>query len=395
MNPWLSVGLFGLAVVYLFVPSDLIPDHVPYFGYLDDLTALAVSGFVMVRAVSDSWCYRMSQRGDATLAHEVWALTDERVGNTSQTLGVAERLGLPVRIRRIEYTPRIRIPNLARGGSLIGVDEETLRLKPPWPKLVIATGRRLAPVSRHIKRRSLGRTKIVQIMDPEWAPGQFDLVVVPEHDRVVRGRNVMRVTGAPHRITPERLAKAAQEWSFDEAVYPRPWVGVLVGGDAKGIRFDEAKATELGNYASEAVGLHGGSLLITTSRRTHRSAADALLAAISVPVYFHRWSLNGKNPLFVFLAVANYIVVTGDSISMCAEACAAGKPVYIYAPHGLASRKYRRYHDDLYAKNLARPFSSTLSDGWQAPPFDPTAEVAARVITLISDRAPSARTPLA
>src|SRR5215831_4008262 len=235
VRPWLCVGLIGFAIAYLFAPDDLIPDHVPYFGYLDDFAVLGLCGLVVVRAAFEHRDYRMLHPWDAPLANEVWALTDERAGNTSQTLGVAERLGLPVRIQRIQYTPRIRVPNWARGGSRIGVDQETLRLEAPWPKVVIAAGRRLAPISRHIKHRSLGRTKIVQIMDPEWASADFDLLVIPKHDRIVGGRNVVRVTGAPHRITPERLATAAQEWSIDERLYPRPWLAVLVGGDAKGI----------------------------------------------------------------------------------------------------------------------------------------------------------------
>src|SRR5262249_53891721 len=124
-------------------------------------------------------------------------------------------------------------------------------------------------------------------------------------------------------------------------------------------------------------------LLVTTSRRTHPLAADALRAALSVPVYFHRWSPDGKNPYLALLAIADFIVVTGDSISMCAEACAAGKPVYIYAPTGLTTRKYHRYHEELYASNLARPLSSTLRAGWQATPFDPTTEVVSAVLQLI------------
>jgi hypothetical protein len=55
--------------------------------------------------------------------------------------------------------------------------------------------------------------------------------------------------------------------------------------------------------------------------------------------HFHRWSPGQKsseNPMMGYLALADVLVVTGESESMLAEASAAGKSVQIYP---LPSRK--------------------------------------------------------
>ena len=48
------------------------------------------------------------------------------------------------------------------------------------------------------------------------------------------------------------------------------------------------------------------------------------------------------------------VVITGDSVSMCSEACATGKPVYIFAPDGSVSYKHNRLHQELFRLGHAR-----------------------------------------
>ena len=78
-------------------------------------------------------------------------------------------------------------------------------LAPPWPDLVIGCGRNTAAPTLAIRRASGGRTVAAQIQDPRVGRGEFDLMCVPEHDRL-RGPRVMVTTGAIHRVTAERLA---------------------------------------------------------------------------------------------------------------------------------------------------------------------------------------------
>jgi hypothetical protein len=80
----------------------------------------------------------------------------------------------------------------------------------------------------------------------------------------------------------------------------------------------------------------GGSLLVSTSSRTSDAAIDALQAGLDVPNYFYRWQASDPaNPYFGMLAVADRLVVTGDSIAMLSEACATERPVQIFDLGGM------------------------------------------------------------
>lgn len=293
----------------------------------------------------------------------VWALLDDRAGNRSQCLGVAEALGLEYRVKEVRYSPLAHLPNMMLGKSFLGLSMESrLGFKPPWPDLIIAAGRRTAPVARAIKARNGGRSKLIQIMHPgNSGLSDFDLVAVPSHDSPVSGRNVLTILGAPHGITPTLLSDAASEWGGKVAGLPAPRIAVLVGGSTRRRTFTTEMGRKLGVLANNMAHAAGGSLLISTSRRTGAGPEEAMLSQIGVPHAIFRWGQEGPNPYRGYLALADAIVVTGDSVSMCSEVCATEAPVYIYAPPGLITDKHARLHDQLYEQGYARPLSSEWS----------------------------------
>ncbi|MGE5475196.1 MAG: mitochondrial fission ELM1 family protein [Bacteroidales bacterium] len=314
-------------------------------------------------------------------AAEVWVLADDRAGNVGQCLGVAEALGRPFEVKQIRYGRLARLPNLLRGASLVGLDGASrAALTPPWPRLVIAAGRRTAPVARWLKRRC--GAKLVQIMDPgPGGRGDFDLIAVPRHDGKGLDRaNVLPVTGAPHRVNDAKLAEAAASWRERFAHLPRPWIGLIVGGTTKNREFTAEMARILGERVGALAAASGGSVLVTTSRRTGEAAETALLAALPEPRFVHSWRAGGDNPYFGFLALADALVVTGDSVSMACEACASPAPVYLFAPAELVVGKHARLHADLYARGLARPLADgTRLEAWSHPPLNAAADIAAAI----------------
>ncbi|NKD54004.1 nucleoside-diphosphate sugar epimerase [Haematospirillum sp. H4485] len=316
----------------------------------------------------------------------VWVLTDDRAGNVSQATGVAEALGWPFEVRPIHYTALGHMPNLLRGASLLGISNESCVLlettltPDQTPDLVIAAGRRTAPVARWIKRRAGKPCFLCQIMWPGM-PGisDFDLVAVPTHDNLFgQYANVMRITGAPHRVTEGRLAVEGARWRDRLRHLRGPVVALIVGGATRRKAFTPKMATDLGKHVSSMVASAGGSLVVTTSRRTGRDATDALFAALPAPGHSFRWGSRDENPYFGYLALADAIVVTGDSVSMVSEACASPAPVFIYAPTGLVSRKHARLHRNLYALGIAEPMKDTFST-WVHPPLNAAVDIARMV----------------
>lgn len=311
----------------------------------------------------------------------IWVLADDRPGNVAQARGVAEALDRPFCIRDIRYDRFGGLPNLLRGASLLGVAEQSRRaLAAPWPHLVIGAGRRTAPIARWLGRRHGAR--LVQIMDPGW-PGRndFDLIALPSHDRGFAAANVIRTLGTAHRATAGRTALEALHWRERFAHLPRPYIALLVGGPPKSTGFSPAQARLLAAGALALRQRMGGSILATTSRRTGPGGEAALSAALGVAgggSYFHAWSAGGDNPYMGLLGLADAVVVTGDSMSMCSEACANGGPVFIFAPQGFVGPKYARLHRQLYDAGYARPLGADPSP-WRHPPLNAAADIAVAI----------------
>jgi mitochondrial fission protein ELM1 len=313
----------------------------------------------------------------------VWVLADSAAGHANQALGVAETLGVAFETKKLSYSKLAILPNALRGASLAGLDKASRSaLGEPWPDLVIAAGRKTAPVARWIKRKSGGLARLVQIMYPGGTGlAEFDLVAVPKHDRPRAAPNLLAVTGAPHRVTPSKLAEARAYWTPVFAHLPRPWVALLVGGSTRKRPFDARLARDLSGRVAKLMEGTGGALLVTTSRRTPPEAEAALLKSLAEPRWVYDWRQGGENPYFGFLALADAVVVTGDSMSMCCEACAPGTPAYIFAPDGWASAKHGRLHGELYAMGLARPLEGRFAPGHH-PPLNAALEIAERIRAL-------------
>lgn len=283
----------------------------------------------------------------------IWILADDRAGNVNQLLGIASALNEDFMRKDIRYTKWVKLPNFLRGASLIGITKESrAMLNALWPDIVLSAGRRSFPIARWIKRKSRGQTKIVQVMNPGGAGfKEADLIVLPTHDDYHGyDKNVLRVSGAAHAITPARLEKERLYWESKLGKYPSPRLSLIVGGATKDKPFSAEMAHRL---VDNVLDLNPKSILVTTSRRTPKEVVDILKSRLPQDSFFYQYGDKTENPYFGLLALADKIVVTGDSISMCSECCGTQAPVYIFAPDEMMSVKHKRFHQDLYAKGYA------------------------------------------
>lgn len=308
----------------------------------------------------------------------VWGLTDDRTGHTGQVFGLIHRLGLPYVIKRLEYNGWQKLPVQMLGASLKALTPESqARLAAPYPKLVIAAGRRTLPVLRYLKRQSPA-TRTVYLMRAE-VNRDIDLMVVPEHDHVAARANIITTLAPLHAVTPQALAAASREWMERFSALPRPWITLCLGGNTKRGSYSDVQWRELIQRAMAVAG--EGSLLVTTSRRTPVAALDLIETLLKVPHLYHRWDRDKENPYLAMLGAADGIIVTGDSLSMCAEACATGKPVFIYASESVAPSKHRELHAALESRGFARPLLNHGTLDWQPEaPLDEVGLVAEEIL---------------
>lgn len=311
----------------------------------------------------------------------------------NQALGLAEALrrlspSADIDVRRVKWRKAFdRLPSALKKAAWM-LDPSSDPVFPaadePWPDVWIATGRATLPLSLMAKRRSKGRTFVVQTQDPRWRTGDFDLVVAPRHD-LVEGPNVLSITGSPHRVTPERLAEGAKAFADRLEALPRPRLAVLIGGKSRAHDLPEAHAAELAEQIAAAIAAAGGSLMLTFSRRTPEAAKAAMTARLSRwPGWI--WDGTGANPYFAFLHHADHVLVTEDSANMAAEAASTGKPVHILPMVALkAGDKFDRLHADLRAREAARPFDGTL-EGWSYEPLAETERAAREVLDRMGRR---------
>ncbi len=271
---------------------------------------------------------------------------------------------------------------------LAAVADPAHRLRPPWPDLVIACGRNAAMPALAIKRAAGSGVIAAQVQDPGVGHREFDLMFVPEHDRR-RGPNVIVTKAALHRVTAAKLALERERFP-ELAALPRPVIAVLIGGSNGAYRLTQTRLGEIADDIAASVRATGGSVVLTPSRRTG-AAGVALLRARLAGLPARVWDGTGDNPYYAYLAMADAVLVTADSVSMISEAAATGKPVHILGLAGTGG-KFARFHETMRQAGITRPFAGTI-ERWSYAPLDDSARAGAALRKLVLARMAAREAP--
>jgi mitochondrial fission protein ELM1 len=301
-----------------------------------------------------------------------WVLSDGAAGNENQARALASALGATPEVFRLRtrapwrwFAPRWVPANL----HAYSIDAAA-----PWPALAIGCGRQAALALRTLKRLSPS-TRTVQILDPRIDPSAFDLIIAPAHDRLA-GPNVIATRGAVHGVDASWLARARVEFAPLGAL-PGPRTSLLLGGSTGALHLDRkywrGLAAKLGHWLTR----DGGSLLVTTSRRSPDWLREAARAEFSaVPGVQWHGPDDGPNPYAGLLAWADRIVVTPDSVNLLSEACATGVPVLCHFEKPLRG-KLAHFYRDLLEAGRVRPMKLDYQ-AWEVQPLREIEAVAAR-----------------
>jgi mitochondrial fission protein ELM1 len=307
---------------------------------------------------------------DMAVTATSWILSEDYAGLQAQALGLAEAAGLQPEMRVLAPRAPWRWITAALWPAPLAAVPDAVRA--PLPELLIGCGGMAAAVNAALRKDG---PPVVQVQHPRMDVRRFDLVVVNRHDELA-GPNIIVTRTALHRVTPARLAAAAEAWRPRFAHLKQPLVSVLVGGSNGRFRLDEAVARQLAGRLAALVRADGVGIAVTPSRRTDPAATRAL-AAVLEPLGGWVWDGSGDNPYFGMLALADAIIVTVDSVSMISEAVATAAPVMLANLPG-RSRRNSLFTDALLREGRVREFAGRL-EIWPVAPLDDTAEAAAEM----------------
>ncbi len=253
-----------------------------------------------------------------------WALLGHRKGDNNQVLALAEELGWPFETRSLRYNLLRALKADLIGPSLASVERQARRfIRPPWPDLLIAIGRRSVPVARYVRRKSRGRTKLVLIGHPRVDPRDFDLVITTRQYPVPPHPNVLLLPMAMSRLqVAVDPSPAERAWL---AALPRPHLLMAIGGSTKYYDLAPAEVARAATSLITRAERQGGTFIAIGSPRTE---PDVLLSAEEALAGTRHVLVKEQMPRFpVLMGDADEIFVTADSLSMMSEAMQTGHPV--------------------------------------------------------------------
>lgn len=270
----------------------------------------------------------------------VWLLQGARLGDNQQVLALGAaleaRFGWRTVVKQLKFE-RGPVPggNPAEGLRHLKVAEsDSVQATPtdPWPDIIIAVGRRAAPVARWIKSQNAPFAVHVQIGRFQDPFATVDLLVTTAQYGLPGGANVLHLTLPMTARRPDALNAAARNFAplFDGVAQPS--IGVLVGGPSSPVKFGAKDGEKLTREALTYADKMGARLLVATSPRTPPEVVTHLKATLQPPhmLFPFEPGLGDRNPYPALLARCASFIVTNDSVSMVADAALTGREVRVF-----------------------------------------------------------------
>lgn len=261
------------------------------------------------------------------MSKTAWVLKDYRAGNTTQSLALAQRLDVNYQVKNIEYNYFAQLPNYLLYNLWHVNKKLSDRLDGQMPDVIISAGRRLALVAAYLKRNSAKPIKIINIMRPNMHDEIFDYIIVPEHDNYPDSQKIIKICGSLNSVA-DNIQRADPLYARFPNLHN--FVGVLVGGNTRGVNFTEADNEKLLVLLTDFFAKVALDPVITFSRRTPEATKKLFSKVFASDIIYDPLTDAGSNIYYSILKSADYIICTGDSISMCSEVVSSGKPCFIY-----------------------------------------------------------------
>ena len=259
---------------------------------------------------------------------DAWVISDGTKGMENQSLALAKLLNINFEL--VRYNPPYFLKKFPLITKLFisSVKNHLLKNKSP-PSFIITTGKRMAGVSIALKFILKDRVKNIHIQNPKLPFEYFDLLLIPEHDNIT-AKNVIQTKGALTFFNFNELNKIQEREINLIKRSKKNLVLLMIGGNSKRYKPKNFDYYHLSMKVLEATKNLNCKLLVLLSRRTPLKAAKILnYSFIKHDENFQIVTSTEQNPYPEILQIADYIIVTSDSVNMVSETATLPIPLFV------------------------------------------------------------------
>ena len=213
----------------------------------------------------------------------------------------------------------------------------------------------MAGISIYIKSELQDKVKTIHIQNPGVSIKYFDLLIIPEHDRVTRS-NVIQTKGALNFFNYSELKNKYEylKQSNEKTIL------LMVGGKNKRYTPQSIDYLNLSMKIIKTIKNTNGKLLLSVSRRTPQKAVRILDELFSKHLNnYEILSISENNPYPDILKSIDYGIVTSDSVNMISEIATTPIPLFIYK-FPKETGKILNFLDDLESLGVIKIFENRL-----------------------------------
>jgi len=240
--------------------------------------------------------------------------------------------------------------------------------------IIISCGRKSIIPSIFLKKNSKKKIFTIHIQNPKVKLGNFDLIVVPEHDNL-DGDNVLKTKGAIHYLTSEEIENNKEYlFSISRNLKDRNIISLIIGGPTQYYDYSDRNIQEIFSKVNYLVKHNNLSLVVIPSMRTPKETIE------HAKIYFGNDHLVldnvDKKAYLSALSISKHIVVTCDSSSMISEAALTGKPIYIAnIPPQKSDKRFKNFRKLFQEMKIIRELGEKL-ENWNYEKLDETNRIA-------------------
>lgn len=336
------------------------------------------------------------------LASSIWVMSDGTPGMRLQAIALGQALHAnenpTANLEDIILTPPWLLRHIPRLAKALPLTWLRAMIEPALPPrlhqfltltIVITCGRRMAGLSIAMQRlgkedannsNCVKRIRTIHIQDPRLSPSHFDVLIVPQHDKV-RGPNVVTSMASLNRLNNANIKEAAKTLESKWSKLPAPRIAVLLGGNNQRYDISKTMVYEMAEHLKKFATTTGTSLALIPSRRTPGEFLNHLTQTLEkIPHAIA--DPKDKNPYPGILGIVEAIIVTSDSVNLISEATITGKPVLI-AKWRQETGRIGAFHNAMMGAGHTMPLDNSLTVK-AFTPLDEMPTILSQVIALLS-----------